>query len=307
MGTNSEPGNIRAFVRVVERQSFSAAAQELALTPSAISKLVARLEDRLGVRLLHRTTRRLSLTSEGELYFARARQIVADIEEAEAEVARTRAAPRGRLHVNTSNAFAAHHLAPALPAFLAHHPDITVELSVTDRVIDLVEDYADVTIRIGRLPDTTLSARKIADTSRVICASPSYLAQHGTPQAPAELAKHVCISLAVGEATRWPFRTPRGIEQFNIPARVTSDNAEVVLRLALDGAGIVRLGDLLAGEPIRRGLLVPLLREAHYAEPIALSAVYLAGRHRTPKVRVFLDFLIERFSNAPWRLDAPNK
>jgi DNA-binding transcriptional LysR family regulator len=295
---------MRAFVRVVERRSFSAAAADLALTPSAVSKLVARLEDRLGARLLHRTTRRLSLTSEGELYFSRARQIVADIDEAEAEVTRSRASPRGHLHVNTSNAFATHQLAPVLPAFLARYPDITVELSVTDRVVDLVEDYADVIIRAGRIPDTALSARKIADVARVICAAPSYLAERGTPREPADLSSHVCISLSVGEATRWPFRTSRGIEQFDIPARVTSDNGEVALRLALDGAGIVRLGDLLVGEPIRRGMLVPLLRDVHHAEPIALSAVYLAGRHRMPKVRVFLDFLIERFSRAPWRIDA---
>ena len=308
MGTNTESvGDMRAFVRVVERQSFSAAAEDLSLTPSAVSRLVARLEDRLGARLLYRTTRRLSLTSEGELYFARARQIVSDIDEAEAEVARSRAAPRGHLHVNTSNAFATHQLAPVLPAFLVRYPDITVELSVTDRVVDLVEDYADVTIRAGRIPDTTLSARKIAEVARVICAAPSYLAQYGTPRVPADLAKHVCISLAVGEATRWPFRTARGIEQFDIPARVTSDNGEVALRLALDGAGIVRLGDLLVGEPIRRGMLVPLLADVHHAEPIALSAVYLAGRHRTPKVRVFLDFLIEKFSRVPWRLDATSQ
>ena len=308
MGTNTEAvGDMRAFVRVVERQSFSAAAEDLSLTPSAVSRLVARLEDRLGARLLHRTTRRLSLTSEGELYFARARQIVSDIDEAEAEVARSRAAPRGHLHVNTSNAFATHQLAPVLPAFLVRYPDITVELSVTDRVVDLVEDYADVTIRAGRIPDTTLSARKIAEVARVICAAPSYLAQYGAPRGPADLAKHVCISLAVGDATRWPFRTARGIEQFDIPARVTSDNGEVALRLALDGAGIVRLGDLLVGEPIRRGMLVPLLADVHHAEPIALSAVYLAGRHRTPKVRVFLDFLIERFSRVPWRLDTTSQ
>lgn len=128
-------------------------------------------------------------------------------------------------------------------------------------------------------------------------------AGNGTP---ANLAKHVCISLAVGEATRWPSRTARGIEQFNMSARVTSDNGEVALRLALDGAGIVRLGDLLVGDPIRRGLLVPLLLDVHHAEPIALSAVYLAGRHRMPKVRVFLDFLIEQFARAPWRFDAVN-
>jgi len=139
-------GDMRAFVRVVEHQSFSAAANVLGLTPSAVSKLVSRLEDRMGVRLLHRTTRRLALTSEGEVYFARARQILSDIEEAEAEVARSRGSPRGRLHVNTSIAFAVYQLAPALPE-LPRYPDIQAELSITDRAVDLVEEHADVTIR----------------------------------------------------------------------------------------------------------------------------------------------------------------
>src|SRR5258708_29883283 len=150
-------GDMRAFACVVEHQSFSAAAASLGLTPSAVSKLVGRLEDRLGVRLLHRTTRRLSLTSEGNVYFARVRQILADIDDVEAEVASSRASPRGRLHVDTSNAFGVHQLAPALPDFLVQYPDIEVELSITDRVIDLIAEQADVAIRTGRLVDTSLT------------------------------------------------------------------------------------------------------------------------------------------------------
>jgi len=189
-------GSMQAFVQVAERQSFSAAAMVLGLTPSAVSKLVTRIEDRLGVRLLHRSTRRVSLTSEGEAYFARARQILADIEEAEAEVARSRGAPRGHLHVNTSIAFAIHQLTPALPDFLTRYPDIEVGLSVTDRVIDLVEEHPDVTIRNGRIVDTILSARKIAEFARTICAAPSYLSRRGMPRTPADLANHVCITMS---------------------------------------------------------------------------------------------------------------
>ncbi len=295
---------MQAFVRVVEKQSFSAAATELALTPSAVSKLVTRLEARLGVRLLHRTTRRLALTSEGELYFARARAILADIEEIEAEIARTRGAPRGHLHVNTSIAFAVHQLAPALPAFLSRYPDVDVELSITDRVVDLVEDYADVTIRSGRIVDSTLCALRIADFERVICAAPSYLARHGMPRTPADLARHVCIVMAIPASRRWPFRTRAGIDYPEISPRITSDNGEVALRLALDGAGIVRLSTLMLAEPIRKGLLVPVLTDLHHADPLPVSALYLPGRHRLPKVRVFLDFLIERFGSAPWRISA---
>ena len=295
---------MRVFVRVVEHQSFSGAAAVLGLTPSAISKLVSRLEERLGVRLLHRTTRRLALTSEGDVYFARARQILADIEEMEAEVAKSRGSPRGRLRVNTSNGFGVHQLAPALPDFLIRYPDIEVELSITDRIVDLVADHADMTIRAGRIDDMSLTARKIADYERTICAAPSYLAGRGVPRTPADLAKHTCIAMAFQTPSRWAFRTRDGIDNVEFVPRVTTDNAEAALRLALEGTGIVRLGDIIVGEPIRRGQLVPLLTDVHSAEPIPLSALYMAGRHRLPKVRVFLDFLVERFGSAPWRAKA---
>jgi DNA-binding transcriptional LysR family regulator len=295
-------GDMKAFVRVVEHQSFSAAATVLELTPSAVSKLVRRLEDRLGVQLLHRTTRRLALTSEGEAYFARARQILADIEEVEAEVARSRSSPRGRLHVNTSNAFGVHQLAPALPEFLMRYPDIEIELSITDRVVDLVGEHADVTIRAGPIVDMSLTARKIAQFERTICAAPAYVARHGLPRTPADLANHVCIVIAAQSG--WPFRRRDGIEYVQIAPRVTTDNGEAALRLALDGAGIVRLADIILAEPIRQRLLVPLLTDIHYVEPLPLTALYLAGRHRLPKVRVFLEFLVERFASAPWRIKA---
>jgi DNA-binding transcriptional LysR family regulator len=295
--------DMRAFVRVVEYQSFSAAAVVLGLTPSAVSKLVSRLEDRLGVRLLHRTTRRLALTSEGEVYFARARQILADIEEVEAEVTRSRGSPRGRLHVHTSNAFGVHQLAPALPEFLMRYPDIEVELSITDRIVDLVGERADVAIRGGLIADTLLSARKIGEFERTICAAPSYLARRGVPRTPAELASHVCV-VAAPMPSRWPFRTRTGLDLVEIMPRVTTDNGEAALRLALGGAGIARLADVIIGEPIRSGLLVPLLTDVHHTELLPLSAIYLAGRHRLPKLRVFLDFLVEQFASAPWRVNA---
>lgn len=275
--------------------------------PSAVSKLVTRLEQRLRVRLLHRTTRRLALTSEGDVYFARARQILADIEEAEAQVAKLRGAPRGHLRVNTSIGFGVHQLAPALPDFLTRYPEIEVELSLTDRIVDLVSEQADMTIRAGRIVDTTLTARKLADFTRTICASPSYLARCGVPSSPADLTKHSCILMAFQTPNRWAFRARGKMEDIEITPRVMTDNSEAALRLALEGAGIVRLSDIMVAEPIRRGLLVPLLADAHYAEPVALSALYLAGRHRLPKVRVFLDFLIERFSSAPWNIAAAEK
>ncbi len=296
--------DMRAFVRVVEHQSFAAAAASLGLSPSAVSKLVTRLEDRLGIQLLHRTTRRLSLSSEGEVYFARARQILADIEEAEIEVTRSRGAPRGRLRINTSNGFGIHQLAPALPDFMARYPEVEVDLAITDRIVDIGVDPADVIIRAGPVADVAASSFKIADFERVVCASPAYLARYGAPRTPSELADHTCVVITSQVARGWPFRTADGIKHIELKRRLTVDNSEAALRLALNGGGIIRLGDIIVAELIANGSLVPLLADLHYAEPLRLSALYLEGRHRLPKVRVFLDFLTERFASTPWRVGA---
>jgi DNA-binding transcriptional LysR family regulator len=293
------PGDMRAFVRVVERQGFSAAATSLGLTPSAVSRLVSKLEERLGLRLLHRTTRRLRLTSEGEVYFARARSILADIDEVETEVRKLRGAPRGRLSINTSNAFGIHQLAPALSDFLQRYSEIEVELSFTDRVTDLITEHADIAIRAGQVNELSLRAQKFAEFERIICAAPSYLERRGVPHKQADLAKHVCI-VAV-PSSPWPFQTHEGTEFLKILPRVTSDNGEAALQLALDGVGIVRLADVIVAQEIRHGRLVQLLADVHKSELVPLSAVYAPGRHRLPKVSVFLDFLVERFGSAPWR------
>lgn len=295
--------DMRVFVKVVASGSFSAAAATLGLTPSAVSKLVARLEDRLGVRLLHRTTRRLALTPEGETYHLRARDILAAIDDAEAEVSRAGAVPQGRLRVNSGTAFALHELAPVLPEFLARYPQVEVDLSITDRVVDLLAENADVALRTGAVTDPSLVVRKIADVARGIFASPAYLARRGRPATPDDLAGHDCIVLSsVPAINRWPFRHGAGTRVVEVQSRVLVDGAEAALRLAIAGAGIVRLGDLLVGRALSEGLLVPLLADCHVVEPVAMSAVYPQGRHRMPKVRVFLDFLVERFARAPWRV-----
>jgi DNA-binding transcriptional LysR family regulator len=293
------PGDMRAFVRVVEQQSFSAAAASVGLTPSAVSRLVSKLEDRLGVRLLHRTTRRLTLTSEGEVYFARARSILADIDEVETEVRKSRGTPRGRLSINTSNAFGIHQLVPALPEFLQRYPEIEVELSFADRTVDLITEHADVAIRAGPINELSLRAQKFSEFERIICAAPSYLEGHGVPYKAADLAKHVCIVAL--PSSPWPFHTRDGTDFVKILPRVTSDNGEAALQLALNGVGIVRLADVIVGEAIRRGRLIPLLMDVHKRQPVPLSAIYASRRQRLPKVSVFLDFLVERFGSAPWR------
>jgi DNA-binding transcriptional LysR family regulator len=284
----SDITDLRAFVRVIEQGGFAAASNDLGITPSAVSKLVTRLEDRLGVRLLHRTTRRLSLTPEGETYHLRARDILAAIEDAEAEVSRSGQRPRGRLRVNCVPAFALNQLVPVLSDFLTAYPEIELELALTDRMVDLLAENADVAIRVGRVEDPSLVSRKIGDIARG-------LFEH--------LCDHDCIVLkTLPSPLRWPFGEA-GRESFvDIRSRVLVDSGEAALRLAVAGCGITRLADLMASEAIRKGQLKSVLAETHVAEPVPLSAVYPQGRHRMPKVRAFLDFLVERFSNAPWRV-----
>jgi len=291
-----------AFVRAVELGGFSAAARDLQLTPSAISKLVTRLEDRLGVRLLNRTTRKLALTPEGEAFLHRSQRIIADIAEAEDEVARFRARPRGLLRVNVGTAFGMHVLSPAIPEFLQRHPEVEVELTVNDRVVDLIEEGADLGIRTGPLADSSLVARRICDLERVIVAAPEYLKRNGTPKKPEDLLKHNCLRLANFPALwRWPFDSLAGVRYVEVRGNATSNNAETLLHLALVGTGIVRLVDPVAGEAIRDGRLVRVLEDSHHVEPLPLNVVWPQGRHRSPKVAAMVDFLVEKFAAAPWR------
>lgn len=294
--------DLRVFVRVMDRGNFSSAASDLGITPSAVSKLISRLEDRLGVRLLERSTRRLALTPEGETFLARARRIVADIEEAEAEVARVRGAPRGKLRINSGTAFGLHQLAPALADFLARYPEIDIDLSITDRLVDLIDEQSDLAVRSGHIPEGPFVHRKIADLQRVICAAPSYLEKRGKPQIATDLKGHDCVLVAGPGLNRWPFKTRSGIEVVEVRPRVTTDDAEAAVRLAVEGAGIVRLSDVIVGGRLRKGELVALLTDVHHSEPYPLAAIYPAGRHRLPRVAVFLEFLHERFGHAPWRL-----
>jgi DNA-binding transcriptional LysR family regulator len=299
----SDITDLRAFVRVIEQGGFAAASKDLGITPSAVSKLITRLEDRLGVRLLHRTTRRLSLTPEGETYHLRARDILAAIKDAEAEVSRTGQRPRGRLRVNCVPAFALNQLVPVLSDFLTTYPEIELELALTDRMVDLLAENADVAIRVGRVDDPSLVTRKIGEIARGLFASPDYLARRGTPHKLEHLCDHDCIVLkTLPSPLRWPFGES-GRESFvDIKSRVLVDSGEAALRLAIAGCGITRLADLMASEAIREGQLKSVLAETHVAEPVPLSAVYPQGRHRMPKVRAFLDFLVERFSHVPWRV-----
>lgn len=293
---------MNAFVSAVENGGFSAAARELGLTPSALSKLVSRLEDRLDVRLLHRTTRRLQLTPEGDVFFQRAQRILAAIDEAEAEVVEANASPRGLLRMHCGSAFGMHQLTPALPRFLERYPDIRADVTISDQPPAAMEEGIDLAIRIGALDESSMVARRICNLQRVICAAPAYLERHGTPRTPDDLQVHNCLWItSLPALRRWPFDTDEGIRVVNVGGNVVANTAETVLQLAVAGLGIIRLTDVIVGEAIRRGELVPILADWHHVEPVPLFVTYPSGRHLSPKVRAMVDFLVEEFGGAPWR------
>ncbi|MBR0696926.1 LysR family transcriptional regulator [Bradyrhizobium lablabi] len=293
------------FERVVERGSFAAAAQDVGLSPSAISKLISRLEQRLGVRLINRTTRRLALTAEGRIYLKRSQEILAAIEATESEIALARLSPRGLLRVQAPPVMIGDHFGPALSDFLARYPRMTVEFLVTNRPIDLVAENVDVAMRTGKLPDSSMIACKIIDLTQIICASPEYLAHHGRPMAPADLARHQCLILnGIPEPTTWTFKGQGGRIAVEVKGTVSADSSDVLLRLAIEGVGIVRLGELAVARALRTGLLEPLLLDVQVSEGYPLWALLPPGRQRSPKVKVFLDFLRERLGLAPWRATA---
>jgi DNA-binding transcriptional LysR family regulator len=299
----ANPSNeMGVFERVVGRGSFAGAAQDVGLSPSAVSKLVSRLERRLGVRLINRTTRRLALTAEGETYLKRSREILAAIEAAESEIASTRVSPRGHLRVHAPPVLTVEHLGPALPEFLARYPRVTLDFLVTNRAVDLVGENVDVALRTGPLKDSALIACKIVDLPQVICASPKYLARHGRPLLPSDLVRHSCLTLnRITESATWSFRINNKPFPVKVRGPVSSDSADVLVRLAIEGVGIVRLGELAVVGAIQKGLLEPLLQNTQEPESYPLWAVLPPGRQRARKVKVFLDFLIERFGSAPWR------
>jgi len=291
-----------AFVRTVETGGFSAAARQIGLTPSALSKLVTRLEDRLGARLLQRTTRRLQLTAEGEAFYARAKPILAAMDEAEAEVTQAGASPRGLLRLHCGSTFGMHQLAPAIPRFLGRHPAVEIDITISDQPLGAMEEAMDLAIRIGPLDESSMVARRICNLERVICASPAYLERHGTPRTPDELQQHNCLWItSLPALRRWPFDTDDGIRVVHVGGNVAANNAETILQLALAGVGITRLSDVVVAEAIRRGTLVQILTDWHHVEPVPLFATYPSGRNLSPKVRAMVDFLVEEFGGAPWR------
>jgi DNA-binding transcriptional LysR family regulator len=285
---------MRVFVRAIERGTFAGAASTLGLTPSAVSKLIGRLEARLGVRLVNRTTRKLSLTAEGEMYFVSGRRLVEAVDGFEQEVSASAGEPRGLLRINTAVSFGVQHLAPAMIEFQRRYPEIRINMSLTDRAVDLHTEQIDVAVRVGPLINSGLMSRKIGEVARVLCASPQYLEQFGEPKCPEDLAQHRCIVFTAPGRSRWAFKTAGGgVEYKDVASFFASDSHECILQLVLQGAGIARLADFMVARPIRHGQ--PLLVDHHHPDRMPAFALFPPGTQKTPKVRAFLDFLLERF------------
>lgn len=288
-------GEMEVFASVVALGGFSAAARAFGMTPSAVSKLVGRLESRLAVRLLNRSTRQVQLTPEGCVFYERSVKVLADLEEAERSAA-TSDAPRGRLSVNANVPFGAHFLLPLAPEFLATHPGITLDIVLTDEVIDLLAQRADIAVRAGPLKSSTLVARKLGATRKVIVASPAYLARHGPPVRPADLAQHNRLGLNYARAMEgWPLLDDGKTINMATTGNAQVSDGESLRRLVLAGLGLARLAAFQVRDDMAAGRLQPVLEDFNPGDTEEVHAVFLGqGGYLPSRVRAMLDFLVEK-------------
>jgi DNA-binding transcriptional LysR family regulator len=288
-----------AFVAVVDEGSFTAAARRLGVTKSYASKLVAQLEERLGVRLLHRTTRKMSLTEAGRAYHERCAEVMRVMEEAETEAAQLQGTPRGRLRVTLPTTFCEPDLLRPITAFKARHPELTLETFFTDRHVDLLGEGFDLAIRIGEVRDAGLIARRLAGAERAVCASPAYLERRGEPVEPEDLSRHECLIYAYhAQPGTWRLQGPRGEVAVEVSGTVVTNHAYMLVESARQGLGLVFAPVIYTAAYLREGQLRRVLPA--WGWPTAVHAVYPGGRHPPLKVRLFVDFLVEHFRSPPW-------
>ncbi|MFP4561107.1 MAG: LysR substrate-binding domain-containing protein [Thiohalorhabdus sp.] len=292
---------MQAFVRVVEVGSFSGAAERLGVTKSVVSRRVADLERALGAELLRRTTRRLHLTDSGRAYYERARRILADLAEAEQAVSSEQGALRGELRVAAPLSFGIGPLQPAIEAFQERHPEVTFDLDLDDRQVDLVKEGVDVAVRIANLEDSTLVARRLAPIRGIVCASPDYLARHGTPETPEQLAAHPALVYTNRQQPEvWPYTDPSGrAGRVRVTPRLRANNGDFLREAALAGQGVLYSPLFILHRALEEDRLVPILADYRWPE-VAAYAVYPRTRHLSARVRAFVDFLAERFAGAPY-------
>ena len=295
------------FAKVVENGSFSAAARAMEHTPSAVSKQIGRLEDRLGVRLLNRSRQGISLTDEGAAFYERCSAVAVNISEAEAMAISMGDHPQGQLRVAATVAFAKAHLLPILPDFLERNPDLRLSLELTDRPVDIAEEGIDVAIRFSeQIDDPDVFARKLARNRRFICAAPAYLERHGTPQAPADLQHHNCLQLStVARWNDWDFGDAEGTEKIPLGGNFEANSADAIYHAALAGLGIARLSTYLVCDDLRQGRLVRVLPD-YVDETSEIVAIYADRRNLSPKIRAFIDYLADwSGTTPPWERELP--
>ena len=294
---------MQVFVSVVETGGLSVAGRALGLAPSSVSRRIAELEAALGVRLLQRTTRKVSLSEAGETYYERSRDIVRAVQEADLAVTEKRASPSGILRLTVPGSVARLHVAPAVAAFHARYPAVKLVMSVTDRMVDIVGEGLDVAIRTGKLDDSSLIARKVGEARRLVCASPSYLTRAGRPQRPHELSGHACLTFRTHPGINlWRFRNAKAAIEVRATGPFFADDGQTLVAAAGAGLGLILVPEWLVGGEISQGRLVEVLADYSPDPPItSLYALYPPGPYLAPKVRAFVDFLAGRFSrNYAW-------
>ena len=295
---------MRVFTAVVDAASFVGAGDALNMSKAAVSRHVSDLEQRLGVRLMHRTTRMLSLTPEGELFLARSREILASIEASEAELSTRSVTASGLLKISVPVSFGIRHLAPLWSEFLANHPQVTLDVQLADRVIDLMDEGFDLAVRIARLPDSSLISRQLASTRLVLCAAPSYLKRRGTPAHPSELAQHDVMGyslMAMGD--QWQFTGPDGPVSAKVRPRMWTNNGDSCVAASLAGAGIQLQPTFLIDQELASGQLVEIMPQFRSVE-LGIYAVYPSRKFVLPKMRALVEFLSAQLVHAPGMTEA---
>lgn len=288
------------FAAVVDAGSFVRASDALDMSKAAVSRYVAELESRLGVRLLHRTTRKLSLTPEGEVFHGRCRELLGGVDEAETEITSRSGEASGLLRINVPFSFGLLHLAPLWPEFMAQHPKVTLDVTLADRVVDLVEEGFDMAVRIARLPNSSLVSRQLTSTRLVLCASPAYLEAHGQPADPADLTNHYVLAyslFSMGE--QWEFTGPEGVASVKVTPRLRTNSGDTCRVAALRHQGIVLQPTFLVGPDLLAGTLVELMPSWRSVE-LGVYAVYPSRKFVSPKVRLMIEFLVNAFAMHAW-------
>jgi DNA-binding transcriptional LysR family regulator len=287
------------FVEVARNNSFSAAARRMRLSPSSISKIITRMEHRLGSRLFNRTTRKLHLTEGGQRFLTRCVDILGYVEEAEEILADDQRTPKGKLTINSSPGFAKHQLLPYLPKFLSQHPELELNLQLTGEKVDLIKEDVDIAIRLGQLENSNLIARKLGESHRIICASPAYIKKFGAPEKPSDLKQHNCLGISTNVAfNHWNFIVARKKQTVFASGNFISDTVDTIHELALKGCGIARLSEFMIGKDINKGKLIPLLQE-YNQEIQQIHLVYPHRQHIPAKTKILINYLLGIFTPIP--------